>query len=143
MKPNNPVYRPGDLGKPFHFNDNVCVELLFGVPDEKRTGRLVQVRKSVGAFGSDVLILRLRDGSLASFENVLLRHANDKDFEDAFYYSNGKRPPIIPDQPCHEDDSPTAEYTIKNQWPETGFIIEHPSQPQSAKQSFGVMVITP
>jgi len=82
----------------FAFNDHICVELMMGVPDEKRTGRLVQVRKGAGAFGSDIYILRLRDGSLAAYENALIRHVNDVRFEDAFYRSNGKTPPIIPEQ---------------------------------------------
>ena len=124
----------------FVFNDHACIELLLGIPDEKRTGRLVQVRKGAGAFGSDILILRLRDGGLASFENALIRHVNDLKFEDAFYLSNGKTPPIIPEQPSCKEDSVSVEYTIANKWPEKGFLVENPRQPQSSKQSFSLLV---
>lgn len=137
----SPVYIDS-YKKEFAFNDHVCIEMLMGVPDEKRTGRLVQVRKGVGSFGSDVYILRLRDGGLMTFENALMRHVNDWRFEDAFYGSNGNNPPVIPEQPTEESDSVDVEYTIFNRWPETGFLVERPNQPQSAKQSFGMMVQT-
>jgi len=130
-------------GKQFDFNDHVCIEMLFGVPDEKRTGRLVQVRKGVGAFGSDIFMLRLRDGSLMAFENALIRRADDRQFEDAFYRSNGKQPPVIPEQKLHEDDSEEVEYSIANKFPEKGFIVERPKQPASPKQSFTMMITTP
>lgn len=133
------VYRT-DWGREFRFNDHVCVEMTIGVPDEKRIGRLIQVRKGVGAFGSDLIFIRLRDGELASFENAMIRGAFDKRFEDAFYRMNGKEPPVIPPQEPSEDDSPTQEYTIQGKWPETGFIIERPSQPNSNVQSFAMMV---
>jgi hypothetical protein len=126
----------------FVFNNHVCIEMLMGVPDEKRTGRLVQVRRGVGAFGSDIFILRLRDGNLASFENALVRHVNDRRFEDAFYCSNGKNPPLIPEQSIDENDSTDVEYTIANKWPEKGFLVVQPNQPPSSKQSFAMMITT-
>jgi hypothetical protein len=130
-----------ERGRTFNFNDHVCVEMLMGVPDDKRTGRLVQVRKGVGSFGSDLLFIRCRDGSLRTFENVMVRHVSDKDFEHAFYISNGQTPPVIPEQPVSESDAEDVPYTIGEDWPETGFIIEHPKQPKSGHQSFS-MVIT-
>jgi len=127
-------------GKKFKFNNHVCVEMLIGVPDDQRTGRLVQVRKDVGAFGSDVYLIRLRDGKLKSFHNVLIRHADDKDFIEAYYISNGLTPPSIPEQAITPEDSTEVEYTMEGMWPETGFIIENPKQPESAKQSFSMVV---
>jgi len=127
-------------GKKFYFNDHVCVEMLMGVPDEKRTGRLVQVRKGVGDFCSDIFLIRLRDETLMSFHNVMIRHADDKGFVEAFYISNGVKPPAIPEQPIFEEDSTETEYTLNNGWPETGFIIEKPKQPESDRQSFGMIV---
>lgn len=126
------------FGKTFEFNDHVCVEMLMGVPDEKRTGRLVQVRKGVGAFGSDIYFIRLRDGSLMTFENVQVRHVGDKQFENAFYISHGRQPPVIPEQPPDPIDSTDVVYSIRNEWPEVGFIIENPKQPESETQSFSI-----
>lgn len=129
-------------GKEFRFNDHVCIEMLMGVLDEKRTGRLVQVRKGCGQFGSCVFLVRLRDGSLAAFENAMIRHASDKRFEDAFYRSNGKQPPVIPDQPENAADSETECYGIAGKWNESGFIVENPSQPQTPG-AFSIMVYAP
>lgn len=138
MKTKTQIYTSYD-GKEFKFNDHVCIEMLFGVPDEKRTGRLVQVRKNAGQFGSDIYIIRLRDGGLASFENAMMRQANDRRFEDAFYRSNGKTPPMIPEQPICVFDSSDAAYSIANKWHETGFIIENPKQPRTPG-SFAITV---
>lgn len=118
-------------GKEFRFNDHVCVEMLMGVPDEKRTGRLVQVRKGCGQFGSSIYLIRLRDGSLVSFENVMIRHVDDEKFVEAFYLSNGMQPPIIPNQAKNSYDSEAVEYRLAGKWPEIGFIIENPAQPQT------------
>ncbi|EIP96849.1 hypothetical protein OpiT1DRAFT_01274 [Opitutaceae bacterium TAV1] len=115
--------------------------MLIGVPDEKRTGRLVQVRKGAGAFGSNKYLIRLRDGSLMCFENVLLRHANDERFVEAFYRSNGMTPPTIPDQPPFDGDSEQTEYLIAGGFPETGFIINQPKEPASATQSFAMRIV--
>ena len=120
----------------FEFNAHVCVEMLLGVPDEERTGRLVQVRKGVGAFGSDLYLIRLRTGRLVTFENVMIRHVDDRSFEEAFYVSNGRTPPRIPEQPAGELDAIGITYLVRDQWPETGFVIERPAQPPSARQSF-------
>lgn len=117
-------------GDTFRFNDHVVVEMLFGVPDEKRTGRLVQVRKNCGQFGSHVYLIRVRDGELKTFENVMIRHSNDKHFERNFYINNGMTPPIVPEQDEDELDTENTEYTICDKWPETGFIIENPKQPE-------------
>lgn len=125
----------------FKWNDLVCMELLIGCPDEKRTGRLVQVRKGAGAFGSDIYLIRLRDGGLESFQNVLMRRADDRRFERAFYETNGKTAPVIPDQPPHESDDVKEVYSIGEEWPEIGFIIEKPKQPKSPTQSFSMVVI--
>jgi hypothetical protein len=129
-----------EQGKKFRFNDHVVIEMLFGVPDEKRIGRLVQVRKKCGQFGSCIYFIRLRDGTLAAFENVMIRHANDKRFEDAFYRSNGKEPPVIHDQPIYETDLEPGTYSIRGEWPETGFIIEDSDKPQTPG-AFSIAVI--
>ena len=120
-----------ERGKEFRFNDHVCVEMLMGVPIEKRTGKLVQVRKGCGQFGSCIYFLRMRDGSLATFENAMIRHVDDEQFVDAFYRLNGKEAPLIPDQAPVDSDSKTSTYTIGGEWPETGFIVDAPKQPKT------------
>lgn len=137
-----PATYTSDRGRVFRFNDHVVIEMVMGVPDEKRTGRLVQVRKGKGSFMSDLLFIRLRDGSLCTFDNVLLRHAGDKDFEEAFYLTNGRTPPHAPEQPPFDGDSEATEYLIGEAYPETGFVIEQPKQPDDAKQSFSMMIIS-
>lgn len=133
---------------PLKFNQHVCCEMMLGVPIEKRTGRVVQIRKGVGAFGSDIYLLRLRDGSLMAFENVMVRAVGDEQFENSFYRSNGQEPPAIPEQPPYEwdgkdGDAEDVEYTLKAGFPETGFIIENPKQPASEIQSFAMAIISP
>jgi len=115
----------------FKFNDHVVAEMLVGVCDEKRSGRLVQVRRNCGQFGSNVYLIRLRDGTLMTFENVMIRHADDSRFETAFYRSNGLTPPTVHEQPINEMDTEQTEYTIRGSWPETGFIIDKPAQPET------------
>ena len=127
-------------GREFRFNDHVCVEMLIGIPDEKRIGRLVQVRTGCGQFGTDIYLVRLRDGSLQSFGNVMIRHANDLSFEYAFYRSNNSTPPVIPDQMPDDSDTGNVEYTIAGKYPETGFIVQKPDQPQTP--GFFAMTIT-
>lgn len=125
----------------YRFNDHVCMECMLGVPIEKRTGRLVQVRKGCGQFGSDLYFVRLRDGSLMTFENVLIRPVGDRGFEDAFYVSNGRQPPTIPDQPVNEVDSTEVEYTMAGgKYPAAGFIVTDPDQPQTPG-AFAIAVI--
>lgn len=134
------VYSTGAKA-PFRFNDHVVIEMmLMGVPDEMRTGRLVQVRKGKGAWMSDVFFIRLRDGSLVTFENVLIRHVGDLEFEKAFYLSNGRTPPDAPPQPEFEGDSEDTEYTINGKFPEVGFVIERPKQPDAAPRSFAITI---
>ena len=120
-----------ERGKEFRFNDHVCIEMLMGVPIEKRTGRLVQVRKGCGQFGSNIYFVRLRDGKLMTFENALIRHVDDERFVDSFYRFNGQPAPVIPEQAPDETDSVTAAYSIGGKWPETGFIVDAPKQPET------------
>jgi hypothetical protein len=126
-------------GKTFRFGDHVCAEAIIAA-DEKRTGRLVQVRIGAGAFGSDIYLIRLRDGILMSFENVSLRHADDKEFEKSFYLLRDDEPPVIPDQEMLDQDTEETEYSIIDNYPETGFIIHEPLQPNSSLQSFGMTI---
>ncbi len=42
---------------------------MFGVTDKWCIGRLIQIRKNAGAFGSDMFTLRLVNGGITPFEN--------------------------------------------------------------------------
>jgi len=108
-------------GVSWEFNDSVIVAFCPGTVEE-RSGRLVQVRQGIGAFGSNLYFIRHKNGSLGTFENSMLK---------AF---NGDLPDPI--------DAPNTEYTIQLHYPETGFVIENPKQPPSEKQSF-TMAVTP
>ena len=143
---NSPDVYTDVMGRKFRFGDHVCMELTMGLTLEQRTGLLVQVRKDCGQFGSDIYFIRRRDGSLATFENAMMRHVGDEIFERSFYRSNGSEPPAIPPQPVNaeDEDAPDAEYTMRgadgNMWPETGFIIEGSRQPQ-LPGSFAVTIM--
>lgn len=117
-------------GRELAFNEHVVAEMV-PAPIAERSGRLVQVRKRCGQFGSDIFCLRLADGRLHTFENCLLRSASDETFVNNFYRANGREAPALIDVPIHPGDSEEAIYTIQERWPETGFIIDHPEQPET------------
>lgn len=109
-----------DFGREFRFNDIVeCTATL--APREDAVGRLVQVRRKVGQFGSDVYLIRRGSGTLATFENVGLQ-------------------PAIDAIPVHEGDSPETEYSIREEFPEIGFVVEEPRQPASESPAFGIAI---
>ena len=109
-----------DLKREFRHNDVVkCTCVL--LPREQAVGRLLQVRRGKGQFGSDIYLIRLADGSLRSFENVGLEHAIDS-------------------VPLNADDTTDVEYTIRGKFPESGFIIEEPRQPASPSPVFCVTI---
>jgi phosphopantetheinyl transferase (holo-ACP synthase) len=115
----------------FKFNDHVYVEMIIA-PEEMRSGLLVQVRKGCGQFGSDVYLIRLKNGKLQSYSNVMIRKVEDKEFVENFYHSNGmKSPKIEPQKPIY-GDSTNEEYNIAGHYPAKGFIVENPKDPQPA-----------
>ena len=115
-----PCYE-GDFGNLFYFNDPVIAECCFA-PERERVGRLVQVRKKAGAWGSDIYFIRRGDGGLMTFENVSLRKYSGKVAE--------------PD----EGDSVDAEYSVRGEYPETGFVIKEPCGPPAQEQSFSLTI---
>ena len=110
-------------GVKFHFNTPVLFCLCPG-QIEDRCGRLVQVRKGIGAFGSDLYFLRRNDGSLITGENLYLTK----------YYGY-----VAPPEPC---DSVDTEYTVSPEarYPEKGFVIDNPSGPPAMVQSFAITI---
>lgn len=113
------VYRQGT--RIFHFNDPVVGMTAGLVAGSRIIGRLVQVRKFCGRFGSDVFLIRKPDGSLITLENDLLE-------------------PYDGDVPVYAGDSIEQEYVIMGKWPETGFLIESPKQPE-AGGSFSMIIV--
>lgn len=114
------IYTPKSRSDVFRFND--VVEFLFTLlPEEDRIGRLVQVREGCGQFGSDVYFIRRASGALITGENCRLQHS-DKDI------------------PVDPTDATTVEYSIKGKYPEAGFVVEAPRQPQTPPVAFGFAI---
>jgi hypothetical protein len=115
------VYR-AYYGQEFRFNDPVKCVTLSMMRQTPVIGRIVQVRTKCGQFGSEVYIMRHPDGTLGSYENEMLKAIDDD----------------LPKGPDAEDH----EYTIAGKYPQVGFLIESPDQPQTPG-FFTMMVTTP
>ena len=110
------------FGKEFRFNEPVEITSI-PLPEKERIGRLIQVRKSCGAYGSDVFLVRKPDGGLQQFENVGIKKYTKAEL------------------PVDDHDSVEDEYTIEGgQFGETGFVIDNPKQPQSYSPPFSIAV---
>lgn len=116
------VYR-SMFGKEFRFNDPVRITCVI-MPDSERTGRLVQVRKKCGAYGSDMYFVRRADKSLHCFENAVVEPCDDI---------------VLPD---HDIDHVGDEYTLRGEFPETGFLVEEPKQPMSYSPPFSIAIMS-
>ncbi len=80
-----------------------------------RVGKVVQVRKEAGDFGSDMVLIRTLDGKLARHENQYFCTIKDEfipELEKLYIEQYGD-----------ERDEPNTEYTLGKEFPETGFII--------------------
>ena len=84
------------------------------IPDNLKVGRLVQVRKESGAFGSDTILIRTMDGDLQSFHNQSFFKVVD---EYKSYYEE-----LFKDL---EIDVPNRTYTICNEHKAEGFVVEN------------------
>jgi len=80
---------------------------------EQRVGRLVQVRKKSGGFGSDTILIRMMNGRLQSWENQSFCSIAP---EYANYYES-----LFKDV---ELDTPDIEYSICDRFKATGFVVE-------------------
>ena len=83
--------------------------------DDLHFGRLIQVRKKSGAFGSDTVLLREADGKLQSYHNMGFFSVNEDYME---LYENAMKEVDEKDV----DDIEHA-YDIVGQNPCTGFVI--------------------
>lgn len=82
------------------------------ISDSEMVGRLVQVRKKSGLFGSDTVLIRTLNGTLMSFENQAFWDIDEKYktyYDELFseiYY-----------------DEPNREYSINDKHKAIGFIV--------------------
>lgn len=83
-----------------------------GQPDCKLIGRLVQVRKQSGAFGSDTVIIRCMDGELQSFHNQAFFSVHD-DYKEEI-------DSLFKDVKL---DLPNREYSIIGKHKAKGFVV--------------------
>lgn len=77
-----------------------------------RIGRLVQIRKDSGCFGTDTILIRMANGKLQSWENVTFCTVSEK--YKKLYESFFKKVEI---------DEPGIEYTISDKYPAIGFVV--------------------
>jgi len=97
-------------------------------------GRLIQIRKNSGAYGSDTILLRHADGSLGSFHNCTMFEIN-KEFlplyEEAMKW-------------CDENstDKEGDTYNILGQNPATGFVVQGLDDTDGKLYSFALTVKT-
>jgi hypothetical protein len=96
-----------------HFNSFVITGLIDGDNSPLfRIGRVVQVRLEAGEYGSDLVLLRRYDGILTPHEN------------QSFYLIKPEYLESVKDLFSEiELDEPNLEYTLRKEFPETGFII--------------------
>lgn len=81
-----------------------------------RFGRLIQVRKKSGAFGSDTILIREADGNLHSFHNMSFFSVAE---EFLPLYEEAMKKVIEEDY-----DNVSIAYSIKNKKPAAGFVVE-------------------
>ena len=78
-----------------------------------------------------------------TWENVMIRHVDDEQFKDAFYRMNDRLPPCVLEQPIDLDDGVNVAYSMNGgKWPEVGFIVESPKQPETLGV-FSMMISKP
>ena len=110
-----------DTGQLFKFNDMVEITCTL-LPRAETIGRLIQVRKNKGKFGSDQILIRRGDSTLMFFENAGIRHTSE----------------VVP---VSEHDSEDAEYSFNGgMYPETGFLVEDAKQPNAPPACFGLAI---
>lgn len=94
-----------------------------------RIGRLVQVRKDSGCFGTDTILIRMTDGNLQSWENVTFCTVAEKfkPLYESFFKDV-------------ELDEPDIEYSICNKLQATGFIVTGMDCTEGKTHSFDMCI---
>ena len=101
------------------------------LPVSNRVGFCVQVRRKVGQFGSDMVLLRHADGSLCIHENncyVALTEEQEELARGVFK--------VLP-----EDESSDREYRANDVW-ETGFVIDNSVTKGTPDVPFAITITT-
>lgn len=117
----------GLMANPLELKFNQVI--MVGCVLTPKVGRVVQVRKGVGQFGSDIVFVRFSDGSLSTVENASY-YPVKTEFE-GFYLNQFE----------DFDDQANLEYTISGKFPETGFLVLNPTHPNPNRvDSFGISI---
>ncbi|AZA90943.1 Uncharacterised protein [Chryseobacterium nakagawai] len=106
---------PRGIIKPFISSDKgkfVLSGLIQGSM-EMKIGKLVQVRRKMGAFGTDVVLIREADGTLSSHHNQCFWIIPDQ--------YHGKLNSMFKD--VYNDDADLHEYSIDGKEKTKGFIV--------------------
>lgn len=99
-------------------------------------GRVVQIRKKAGAFGSDTVLCRMSDGELKSYHNMSF-------FEIAEpYLQDYKEAMAEADKESVDIDTGFTEYSICGKDYAKGFIVENPTDTASIPDDYPTTLIT-
>lgn len=96
------------------FKKYIAVGFFFNPPINIMIGKVVQVRKESGAFGSDQIFLRCQDGLLQVHENQSFYYVPErftKELDELFS--------TVPDE-----DKPNTTYSMMHKHKRKGFIIK-------------------
>lgn len=83
---------------------------------DKYLGYVVQIRKKAGLFGSDIILMRMPNGSLISHENQAFYEINGENLKIAkSFFSDGIEPNVLDTEDC--------TYYIEDKFPAKGLIV--------------------
>lgn len=113
-----------------HGFNTIVIAAFAPCEDIKKVGRLLQVRKNAGAFGTDSIFIRTMDGGIECWENQSF-YSVHPDCADYFHK-------LFEETPI---DPPNSEYSINQKHKASGFIVKGMDCTDSKVHSFS-MVIT-
>jgi len=120
------------IEKHFKFNDYILIGHIMGhvLEDNKKVGRVVQIRKEAGICGTDCVLIRHYDGSLSSHENQCFYKINK--------YHKKRMDELFKDSDT-DIDHDGDEYTICDKLPATGFIVKGMKDESGRNLSFTII----
>lgn len=110
----------------FGFN-SIVVPMLLG---RLEFGRLVQVRRKSGVFGTDTVFVRVPGGELKSYQNCGFFGINR---EYVHLYENAMADTKV--------DEPNMTYTLQGNNPATGFVVEGLDDTGGEAASFSMAIM--